>query len=85
MRRSLGADCGAGLDRCTAEEFARFTALNNAYRAKFGFPFIMAVKGRSRTEILHAFEGRMTNDVASEFTTALDEVDKIALFRLQEL
>jgi 2-oxo-4-hydroxy-4-carboxy-5-ureidoimidazoline decarboxylase len=82
---SAGEQAGAGLDKCTGEEFARFTALNDAYKAKFGFPFIMAVKGRTRAEILAAFEQRLENDAAEEFRTALDEVNKIALFRLKEL
>lgn len=83
--QSAGEQAGAGLDRCTAEEFARFTALNDAYKAKFGFPFIIAVKGRSRGEILAAFETRSGNDSVIEFRTALDEVHKIALFRLRDL
>ncbi len=82
---SATEQAGAGLDKCTAEEFARFTALNDAYKAKFGFPFIMAVKGRTRGEILGAFERRLDNDSAGEFRTALDEVHKIALLRLREL
>src|SRR5262245_42552745 len=73
------------LDRCTAVEFERFQALNTAYREKLGFPFIMAVRGRSRTEILAAFEHRVANDAETEFATALDEVHKIALLRLREL
>ncbi len=76
---------GAGLDECTGEEFKRFSQFNDAYKAKFGFPFIMAVKDRTRAEILTAFERRLGNDAASEFRTALDEVHKIALFRLREL
>ena len=83
--QSASEQAGAGLDRCTAEEFARFTALNDAYKAKFGFPFIIAVKGRNRREILAAFETRLANDSVIEFRTALDEVHKIALFRLREL
>jgi 2-oxo-4-hydroxy-4-carboxy-5-ureidoimidazoline decarboxylase len=82
---STGEQAGASLDKCSSEEFARFTALNDAYKAKFGFPFIMAVKGRNRGEILAAFERRAIHDAASEFRTALDEVHKIALFRLQAL
>ena len=82
---SASEQAGAGLDQCTPEEFNRFTALNDAYKAKFGFPFIMAVKGRNRGEILAAFEARSANDAASEFRAALDEVHKIALFRLREL
>jgi len=74
-----------GLDRLSDAEYDAFEGVNNAYRAKFGFPFILAVKGRTRGDILHAFEQRMTNETASEFATALDEVNKIALFRLQDL
>jgi 2-oxo-4-hydroxy-4-carboxy-5-ureidoimidazoline decarboxylase len=82
---SASEQAGAGLDRCSPEEFARFTSLNAAYKAKFGIPFIMAVKGRSRAEILLAFERRIENDPGAEFRAALDEVHKIALFRLREL
>jgi OHCU decarboxylase len=82
---SSAEQAGAGLDRCSPAEFARFTELNDAYKAKFGFPFIMAVKGRQRAEILAAFERRLGHDPAVEFRTALDEVHKIALFRLRDL
>jgi OHCU decarboxylase len=82
---STAEQASAGLDRCTPDEFARFQALNAAYREKFGFPFIMAVRGRSRTEILAAFERRVANDAETEFATALAEVHKIALLRLREL
>ena len=81
-RHSTSEQAGAGLDKCTAAEFARFTALNDAYKAKFGFPFIMTVKGRTRGEIFRAFERRLGSDAATEFRTALDEVHKIALLRL---
>jgi 2-oxo-4-hydroxy-4-carboxy-5-ureidoimidazoline decarboxylase len=82
---SASEQAGAGLDRCTAEEFRRFTCLNATYKAKFGFPFIMAVKGRARAEILSAFERRIENEPSAEFRAALDEVHKIALFRLRAL
>jgi OHCU decarboxylase len=82
---STAEQVSAGLDACTSEEFARFRELNDAYRVKFGFPFIMAVRGRSRSEILAAFERRIKNEAAAEFRTALDEVHKIALLRLGEL
>jgi 2-oxo-4-hydroxy-4-carboxy-5-ureidoimidazoline decarboxylase len=83
--QSASEQASAGLDKCTAEEAARFTALNGAYNAKFGFPFIIAVKGKDRREILNAFETRSAYDAASEFRTNLDEIHKIALFRLREL
>jgi len=84
-RQSTSEQTGAGLDKCSPEEAARFTALNEAYNAKFGFPFIIAVKGKDRREILNAFETRSAYDSASEFRTNLDEVHRIALFRLREL
>jgi OHCU decarboxylase len=83
--RSASEQAGAGLDKCGPEEFAKFTRLNEAYKAKFGIPFVMAVKGRKRDEILAAFERRLGNDMAAEYRTALDEVHKIARFRLDVL
>jgi OHCU decarboxylase len=82
---STAEQASAGLDKCTPEEFQHFTALNEAYKRKFPFPFIMAVKGRSRGEILEAFRRRILNDEESEFRTALAEVHKIALLRLRDL
>jgi OHCU decarboxylase len=82
---STSEQASAGLDKCTPEEFQRFTALNEAYRRKFPFPFIMAVKGKTRADILQAFEHRIHNDEATEFRTAVMEVHKIALLRLREL
>lgn len=75
----------AGLDRCTPEEFQRFRTLNEAYRARFGFPFVLAVRGLDRGEILAAFELRAENDPAIEFLTALEEINKIARLRLEAL
>jgi len=82
---STAEQASAGLDRCTPEEFARFTELNDAYKARFGFPFIMAVKGRTRAEILDAFERRVHHTPEEEFTTALAQVERIALLRLKDL
>jgi 2-oxo-4-hydroxy-4-carboxy-5-ureidoimidazoline decarboxylase len=76
---------GAGLDRLTRAEYERFHVLNTAYRKKFGFPFIMAVKGRNKDEILAAFGQRLENDRAIEFATALDQIGRIATFRLADL
>ena len=76
---------GAGLTRLTPEEYARFHELNRAYTAKFGFPFILAVKGRSKGEILAAFAARLDNDRETEFRTALDQVARIIEFRLADL
>ncbi|MEM9762898.1 MAG: allantoinase PuuE [Pseudomonadota bacterium] len=82
---SAKEQAGAGLDALTEAEKARFTALNDAYRARFGHPFIMAVKGRGKAEILAAFEARLANEAAAELETACAEVEKIARFRLEEL
>lgn len=82
---STSEQSGAGIHQCTAEEFQRFTELNDAYKAKFAFPFIMAVKGSNRHQILAAFEERIHNSTQAEFTRALAEINKIALFRLQTL
>ncbi|WP_112662501.1 allantoinase PuuE [Microvirga flavescens] len=74
----------AGLDSLTEEERNRFLALNDAYRQKFGFPFIMAVKGRSKGEILSAFETRLDHDEQQEFDTAVVQIELIALLRLKD-
>ncbi|MFT4096100.1 MAG: allantoinase PuuE [Rhodoblastus sp.] len=75
---------GAGLDRLTSDELARFTSLNDAYKAKFGFPFIMAVKGSTKDDILAAFERRIGHGQDQEFAEALAQIDKIALLRLRD-
>ncbi len=75
----------AGLDALTADELARFTGLNDSYKDKFGFPFIMAVKGRDKSEILAAFERRLDNDAEAEFAEALSQIERIALLRLEDL
>jgi 2-oxo-4-hydroxy-4-carboxy-5-ureidoimidazoline decarboxylase len=75
---------GAGLDRLTAEEFARFTVLNTAYRERFGIPFIFAVRGADKRKILAAFEARIGNAPDVEFATALEQVCRIVSFRLED-
>ena len=75
----------AGLDRLTSDERARFTALNEAYKARFGIPFILAVKGLSKADILASFEQRLKSTPEQEFETALAQVEKITLLRLKEL
>ncbi|WMS44344.1 2-oxo-4-hydroxy-4-carboxy-5-ureidoimidazoline decarboxylase [Acuticoccus sp. MNP-M23] len=82
---SSAEQAGAGLDRCTQAEFAEFQALNTRYVAQFGFPFIIAVKGLDRTGILKAFRERVDGTADGEFRVALDEVHKIAGFRLAAL
>jgi OHCU decarboxylase len=84
-RDSRDEQAGAGLDRCTADEYRRFGKLNEHYKARFGFPFVMAVRGRSRHDILAAFEQRLDNDPESEFRTALEQIHHIARLRLETM
>ncbi len=81
---STGEQAAAGLDRLSPAELERFTALNSRYRDRFGIPFIMAVKGRTKREIVTAFEHRLHNTVEQEFAAALVEVERIALLRLKD-
>ena len=76
---------GAGLDQCSPEEFVRLTALNGAYQAKFDFPFILAVKGHTRSSILASMAARVLNDPDAERAEALRQIDRIARFRLEAL
>lgn len=82
---SAAEQAGAGLDRCTAAEFAEFTRLNEAYTTRFGFPFIIAVAGLDRQAILEAFRTRADNSLEKEFETALQQVHRIARFRLESM
>ena len=79
-RRSRREQAGAGLDRLTPAEFARFTALNNEYRSRYGIPFIFAVRGATKHDILEAFERRLRNSEDVEFATALAQVGRIVEF-----
>ncbi len=71
-------------DRLTAEEYGRLQKLNTAYRDKFGFPFLYAVKGSTKYDILRALEQRLQETPDQEFRQALTQVYRIALFRLQD-
>ena len=75
----------ANLNECSEEEFNEFKKLNLEYKNKFRFPFIIAVKGKSKTEILNNFRQRILNDVESEFKEAKKQVKKIASLRLEEI
>ena len=75
----------ANLKNCTQEEFNEFTKLNSEYEKKFGFPFIMAVKGKDKIDILNNFRQRINNNIEFEFEESKKQVKKIALFRLNEL
>lgn len=74
---------GAGLDQCSPEELERFTRLNAAYRARFGFPFVIAVRGKDRHAILDAFEARLDNTPDEERRTAIAQIHSIARLRLE--
>jgi 2-oxo-4-hydroxy-4-carboxy-5-ureidoimidazoline decarboxylase len=82
---STREQAGAGLDSLTGEEFARFTQLNQAYRARFGLPFIVAVRGATKHTILAAFENRVGGTAREERLTALAQVLRIVRFRLEDL
>ena len=75
----------ASLNQCTDEEFVEFKKLNEEYKKKFGFPFIIAVKGKNKEEILNSFRQRITNNINLEFEEAKKQVKKIANFRLSEI
>jgi OHCU decarboxylase len=81
---SRGEQASAGLGDLGEEERSRFLELNDAYRRKFDFPFILAVKGRSKEDILSAFEERLDHDQDQEFETALSEIGTIGLLRLRD-
>lgn len=76
---------GAGLDQCTPEEFAQLNGLNTAYQDRFGFPFIVAVKGHTRQSIIATLAERLRRDEATERAEALRQIDRIARFRLDAL
>ena len=82
---SRAEQAGSGLDQCTAEELAAFQDLNERYKARFGFPFILAVRGRGRSEILANFRQRVDHDEDEEFAVALAQVHRIALLRLKQI
>lgn len=75
----------AGLDQCSAEEYERFQQLNDDYKDKFGFPFVMAVRNSDRQQILAAFAARLDNDYDTEFETAIEQIHRIAEMRLQAM
>lgn len=79
---SVQEQTGVGLDRLSPEEFQQFQTLNHAYKTRFGFPFIIAVKGHSRDSILAAFQRRLENSPEAERQQALVEISQIAWFRL---
>ena len=75
----------ANLKQCTSVEFDEFKKLNIEYKKKFNFPFIIAVKGKNKNEILNYFRERIKNSLDEEFLEAKKQVKKIATFRLEEI
>jgi OHCU decarboxylase len=83
--QSAREQAGAGLDRLSDEEFARCHALNAAYRAKFGFPFVICVRANDKAKILAAFERRLLRDGETERAEALRQIGDIVRYRLDDL
>jgi 2-oxo-4-hydroxy-4-carboxy-5-ureidoimidazoline decarboxylase len=83
-RESTHEQASAGLDRLGDAELARFQALNDRYRERFGFPFVICARLNDRASILAAMERRLAHDPKQEFDTALDEIEKIAALRLAD-
>ena len=82
---SVGEQAGAGLDQLSAEELQQLREWNSAYTARFGFPFILAVKCATKTEILRSLQERLDEQPEYEFETALVQIERIAFFRLSDL
>ena len=82
---SEAEQASAGLDALTDAERAEFTALNDAYQAKFGFPFIIAVRDNTKAGILDAMKRRVASDADTEFATACRQVERIAELRLRAM
>lgn len=82
---SVKEQAGVGLDRLTPEEYDKFNYLNQAYKEKFNFPFIVAVRNHTKESILASFSQRLENSKETELKIVLAEIEKITLFRLQEI
>ena len=82
---SKSEQASAKLNECSDEEYEEFKKLNIEYKKKFNFPFIIAVKGKNKNEILVNFRERIQNDLNKEFFEAKNQVKKIATFRLEEI
>ncbi len=82
---SVKEQSGLGLDRLTPQEYDRFQLLNQAYKDKFGFPFIIAVKNQTKDSVLNEFERRLKNTMEAEIASAIAQINKIAWFRILNL
>lgn len=76
---------GAGLNQCSAEEFDQLQKLNSAYNEKFGFPFVIAVKGHDRQSIIAHFTRRLASDQTTEMQECLEQIIRIGGFRLADM
>jgi 2-oxo-4-hydroxy-4-carboxy-5-ureidoimidazoline decarboxylase len=81
---SVQEQAGVGLDQLTAEEFELFHRLNLEYKTKHGFPFLVAVRGHTKTSLLQVFEQRLARTSEKEHKKALLEIEKISRYRLDE-
>lgn len=81
---SAGEQRSAGLDRLTPSDLERITRLNEAYRQRFGFPFVVCVRGRAVDEILDALESRLGNDADTERARAIEEIAAIMRLRIED-
>jgi 2-oxo-4-hydroxy-4-carboxy-5-ureidoimidazoline decarboxylase len=81
---SAKEQASAGLDRLTPHELAALTRMNEHYNAHFGFPFILAVKGRTKEEVIASMRNRLGADAEAEFETALGEIERIAQLRIKD-
>ena len=82
---SFAEQNSAGLDRLSGAEYDAFQRVNNAYRAKFGFPYIVCVRRHTKDSILRDFERRLPNDIAVEMQTSVEEICRIAALRLDQI
>ena len=80
---SISEQASAKLNQCSNDEYEEFERLNKDYKKKFGFPFIIAVKGKNKDEILNNFRNRIQNNFEIEFEEAKNQVKKIASLRLE--
>ncbi|MFZ6862072.1 2-oxo-4-hydroxy-4-carboxy-5-ureidoimidazoline decarboxylase [Undibacterium sp. Ji67W] len=76
---------GAGLNQCSPEEFAELQRLNAEYNKKFGFPFIIAVRGHDRQSIMRHFTQRLNSDRVTEMQECIEQIVRIGSFRLADL
>jgi 2-oxo-4-hydroxy-4-carboxy-5-ureidoimidazoline decarboxylase len=82
---SVGEQAGAGLDRLTPADYQRLQTLTSEYRERFGFPFLLAVKDRTTQDVFDTLSTRLRRDADAEWREALDQVSRIASFRLNDV